>query len=138
MRAVWLVAGIVGAYFLFRASESGGGPDAPTAGAGQRTWTPAARERAVAHAKQDLASRLGLPSGPGLQVHVRVESVEEVTWPDAGLGCGRVDYAADPGPVAGYRIVLSVDLPDSLLPFRVRYLYHASVAGHLVLCEEKP
>ncbi len=78
------------------------------------------RQQMVYLAKEDLSKRLGIPVDS-----VSVESVDQVDWPDASLGCpepGKV-YAQVITP--GYRILLKANGKT--------YEYHSG-ANHVVHC----
>lgn len=74
------------------------------------------KEEVIALARAHLADRLGVP----LEV-VKVVSVEEEGWEDDALGCpqppGNLPDRAYPGPIPGYRIVLTAE--------GVQYEYHS-------------
>ena len=69
----------------------------------------------------DLSGRLG--AGPD---SIRVAMVEEVVWPDGGLGCPSPDMKYTQVPVDGLRIVLTHD--------SVRYVYHSGGSAEPFLC----
>ncbi len=80
------------------------------------------RQQMVYMAKEDLAKRLGIPADS-----ITVESVDQVDWSDASLGCpepGKV-YAQVITP--GFRILLKADGKT--------YEYHAG-ARHVVHCKQ--
>ncbi|MBN2499586.1 MAG: hypothetical protein JXB38_02400 [Anaerolineales bacterium] len=76
----------------------------------------------VATARQDLAERLDIPVEA-----IRVQSLEAVEWPDAGLGCpvAGLDYAQVITP--GYQIMLKTE--DGRV-----FDYHSNMRGAMVLC----
>lgn len=77
----------------------------------------------VAKCKADLAARLKVSAD-----EVKVVSVEEVTWPDASLGCPQPGMDYTMALVDGYRIVLQVQGKT--------YEYHTDRAQRLVYCEQ--
>jgi hypothetical protein len=75
-------------------------------------------------AKRDLACRLGISEG-----RIRVVSVEEVTWPDASLGCPEPDKLYAQMLVPGYKIILRAKGKD--------YEYHTDKNRVVTLCPQK-
>jgi hypothetical protein len=71
--------------------------------------------------RQDLARRLDIDIS-----EIAVVRVEEVTWPDAGLGC--------PDPGFGYAQVLTPGFLAILETGGEEYTYHAANARNFVLC----
>jgi len=69
----------------------------------------------------DLSERLG--AGPD---SLRVATVEEVVWPNGGLGCPSPDMKYTQVPVDGLRIVLTHD--------GLRYVYHSGGSAEPFLC----
>lgn len=80
------------------------------------------QERWVQAATEDLAARIGV-----VEADIELVQVEEVVWPDSGLGC------PDPGQMyaqatqEGFRIVLRSGEKE--------YAYHGSKDGEPFLCE---
>jgi hypothetical protein len=70
---------------------------------------------------QDLARRLGIDIS-----EITVVNVEEVTWPDASLGC--------PEPGFGYGQVLTPGFLVILAAGGQEYPYHAASSRNFVLC----
>jgi len=77
----------------------------------------------VAKCKADLAARLEVSAD-----ELTVVSVEEVTWPDASLGCPEPGMDYTMALVDGYRIVLEVQ--------GKAYEYHTDRARRFVYCEQ--
>jgi hypothetical protein len=75
----------------------------------------------VKAAQQALADRLGASADA-----ISVELVEEVTWPDSGLGCPEPGMMYLQVLTPGYRIVLSAEGAE--------YVYHTDRSKRLVLC----
>lgn len=85
---------------------------------------PPEAAEAVAAARDDLQTRLGLSDGSAIVV----QSVEAVDWPDSSLGCpapGKM-YAQAIKP--GFLIILTLDGSE--------YEYHTNEDTHVVLCED--
>ncbi len=78
----------------------------------------------VALARADLAQRLDVEPEA-----IKVISVEEVTWPDASLGCPQPGRTYAQGVTPGFRVVLESS-PG-------RAVYHTDRARALILCEEE-
>ena len=76
----------------------------------------------VRRAVADLASRL--ERAPG---EIEVRSFEQVTWPNAGLGCPEPGMSYAQAVVEGSRIVLAVG--------EETFTYHAGDRGQPFLCE---
>jgi hypothetical protein len=79
----------------------------------------------VAQAIADLAGRLNIDAG-----EIEVVSIEEVTWPDAALGCPQPGMAYAQMLQEGVRIVLNAGGTE--------YDYHSSSDGPPFLCENPP
>jgi hypothetical protein len=93
-------------------------------GEGQEMPVPGVRQPGVQmaeQARQALAERLDVPVED-----VTVESSEEVTWPDASLGCPNPDMMYAQVLTPGFRIVLVAGGES--------YTYHGDATGQLVLC----
>lgn len=93
-------------------------------GEGREAPAPGARDplaKLVEEARQSLAARLGLTADD-----ITVERTEDVTWPDASLGCPDPEMMYAQALIPGYRIVLRAG--DQT------YSYHGSERGQLVLC----
>ena len=71
---------------------------------------------------QDLAGRLGVPSG-----EIKVVSEENVTWRDGSLGCPQKGIMYTPALVPGTRIILRVDDTE--------YVYHSGSGRAPFYCE---
>ena len=84
---------------------------------------PADTEEIVDLASGDLAKTLSLTPNA-----VEVVSVEAVDWPDAGLGC--------PQPGKAYAQVITPGLRITLQAEGWTYIYHADLAGQVVLCAQ--
>jgi hypothetical protein len=63
---------------------------------------PLVGDGAVEYAIDDLGTRFGYDAA-----EITLESIEAVEWPDSALGCPPVEGESEPGPVPGYRIVLT-------------------------------
>jgi hypothetical protein len=63
---------------------------------------PLVGDGAVEYAIDDLGALLG--NDP---TEITLESIEAVDWPDSTLDCPPVEGESEPGPVPGYRIVLT-------------------------------
>lgn len=103
-------------------------PQATTAGGGSTTVTsatPAAfasPDRRVTAARDDLVERFGYdPSS------ISVVSIEQVTWPNAALGCPATDRQYTQMTVEGYRIVLAWK--------DVQFRYHGAAGELPFLCQ---
>ncbi len=79
------------------------------------------RQQMVYMAKEDLAKRLGIPADS-----ITVESVDQVDWPDASLGCPEPGKMYAQVITPGFRILLKADGKT--------YEYHSG-ARHVVHCE---
>ncbi len=77
----------------------------------------------VQRALADLAGRLDIPAS-----EIGVQAVEEVTWPDSGLGCGQPGMAYLQVLTPGYRVVLAAA--------GGQYVYHLDNKQTVVLCKE--
>lgn len=75
----------------------------------------------VQAARSDLAARLGV--GPA---SIQVGAVEEIDWPDAGLGCPQLGVL--------YIQVVTPGLRIALLSGDQTYDYHTDLTGRVVLC----
>ncbi len=75
-------------------------------------------------ARNDLAQRLKIP-----QDAIQLIQIEQVSWPDAGLGCPdpKVFYIQILSP--GYRIILAVG--------NQQYRYHTDLEETLILCDKE-
>ena len=78
-------------------------------------------EKFVALAKKDLSARVKVAE----ETMILTKS-EEVTWPDAALGCPAPGKVYAQGLVPGYRIWLNVD--------GVEYTYHTDWLGEVIFC----
>lgn len=83
----------------------------------------AAPDEIAGFAVTDLSTRL---SRDPEEVHVL--SVEMQLWPDASLGCPRLQEVYDQKAVPGYRIFLEVDGRN--------FVYHTDAVDKVVLCIE--
>lgn len=81
--------------------------------------TPVEIQLVLGRVLADLAARLEVGTD-----RIAVTAVEEVTWPDARLGCSG---EAQGEPLMGYRIVLTVD--------DVSYEYHTDFKDRFVTCD---
>lgn len=91
---------------------------------GQEAPAPGVRDplaKLVEQARQALAERVGMAADD-----VTVERTEDVTWPDASLGCPDPEMMYAQVLTPGYRIVLKAGGET--------YTYHGSERGQLVLC----
>lgn len=79
-------------------------------------------ETLVEAAVSDLAGRLSVERSA-----IEVVSVEEVTWPDPGLGCPMPGMRYRQIPVDGYRILLRADGET--------FAYHGGGSRGPFLCE---
>lgn len=79
----------------------------------------------VEQAIADLAGRLNIDAG-----EIEVVSIEEVTWPDAALGC--------PQPGMVYAQMLQDGVRIMLGAGGTEYDYHSSADGPPFLCENPP
>ena len=64
---------------------------------------PGIGDEPVEAARADLVERFGYDPA-----EIGVDVVEHVEWRDSALGCPLTEHEYEPGPVAGYRIVLRV------------------------------
>lgn len=78
-------------------------------------------EKFVALAKKDLSGRVKVA-----EEQMTFTKSEEVTWPDAALGCPAPGKVYAQGLVPGYRIWLNVD--------GVEYTYHTDWSGEVIFC----
>ena len=91
-------------------------PDGPTpTTASPSSSTPASTglEPQIEAARQQVAERFGHDPAA-----LELEVVEEVTWPNAALGCPKADRQYEPQPTPGYRIVLLIG--------DLRYVFHGA------------
>jgi hypothetical protein len=77
--------------------------------------------RLVAIARSDLVRRLGVPESG-----ITVQSVEEVMWPNAGLGCPQPGFEYAQVITPGYKILLGASGRT--------YSYHANPRALILLC----
>jgi hypothetical protein len=82
---------------------------------------PPELESLVAAAVNDLAGRLGVGFDS-----IRIATVEEVVWPNGGLGCPQPDMKYTQIPVDGLRITLVHD--------DLAYVYHSGGSAGPLLC----
>ena len=75
----------------------------------------------VAIARADLARRLSVPDA-----EITIQSVEEVMWPNAGLGCPQPGYEYIQVITPGYKILLAASGRT--------YSYHANPGTLILLC----
>lgn len=83
---------------------------------------PQEAEPQVAHAKQDLAQRLGVSVDS-----ITVREVEEVEWRDSSLGCPEPGKAYLQVITPGYKIILEAQGKS--------YEYHTDRGKNVVLCQ---
>lgn len=86
---------------------------------------PSELESLITLAVEDLAGRLGVGTDA-----IRVATVEEVVWPNAGLGCPRSGMKYAQIPVDGLRITLTHDA--------AAYVYHSGGSSEPFLCLPNP
>ncbi len=78
----------------------------------------------IERARQDLAQRLSIDPSEILLV-----SMEQVVWPDKGLGCPQPGMVYQQVPQDGYRIILQAG--------KVEYAYHGGGVRDPFLCENE-
>jgi hypothetical protein len=78
-------------------------------------------EARVSQVRSDLAERLGLPLAS-----VHLQTIGQVIWPDASLGCPQPAVAYAQVKTPGYLIALVADGSE--------YEYHTDQQNNLVLC----
>jgi hypothetical protein len=83
---------------------------------------PAQIENMLPALRADAAQRLRIDAA-----RLSIVSIEDVTWPDGALGCGRSGEAATMALVPGWRIVLAA-------PEQPAQHYHASRSGAWLWC----
>jgi hypothetical protein len=80
-------------------------------------------ENIVAIIIEDLSLRLAIPID-----EIKIQSVEEVQWPNSGLGCPNTNLEYVDVIVPGYKIVLTAVKRD--------YSYHTDRISQFILCDE--
>lgn len=93
------------------------------AASGRGRAQEAPNQALLSKCKADLAARLEVTAD-----EVKVTAVEDVTWPDASLGCPRPGMDYTMALVPGYRVVLEVA--------GRAYEYHTDKGTRVVYCEQ--
>jgi hypothetical protein len=80
-------------------------------------------DKFVSLSVKDLAGRLKIEAG-----EIRLDRAEEMTWPDAALGCPTPGKVYAQGLVPGHRIWLTAG--------GRQYVYHTDLSGQVILCPQ--